>query len=164
MTSALRVGDLLPVRELASVDGRSTVALRDTARGATALIFVHGIDCNECRAYAASLAPFAESFRWWAGTPLVVVPDVDSSVLRPATSHAQSLRVVVDRDGVLARSCGVAPGAAAIIVADRWGQIYHVAHAGDSHDFLAPEELESWFRYLATQCPECGVIDEPNTD
>jgi hypothetical protein len=23
------------------------------------------------------------------------------------------------------------------------------------------EEIEEWMKFLATQCPECGVIDEP---
>jgi hypothetical protein len=47
-----------------------------------------------------------------------------------------------------------------VVVVDRYGQVY-AAFDGDETDLPDPEALEQWFRFLATACPECGVIDDP---
>jgi hypothetical protein len=48
-----------------------------------------------------------------------------------------------------------------VVVADRYGQVYAV-HDADRADLLpSPNELGEWFRFLATACPECGVLDDP---
>ena len=42
----------------------------------------------------------------------------------------------------------------AILVADRYGQVFHLRSAGAEHALAEPRELEEWLKYLATQCPE----------
>jgi hypothetical protein len=47
-----------------------------------------------------------------------------------------------------------------VIVVDRYGQVYAVF---DGAEEALPDvsALEEWFRFLATACPECGVLDDP---
>lgn len=54
-------------------------------------------------------------------------------------------------------------GAAAhrLLVVDRYGQVYAVHDATDAADLPGLDELSEWFRFLATACPECGVLDDP---
>lgn len=52
-------------------------------------------------------------------------------------------------------------GAHRLIVADRYGQVYAVEDAADADELPRSHELEEWFRFLATACPECGVLDDP---
>lgn len=47
------------------------------------------------------------------------------------------------------------------VIADRYGQVYDVTAASDAADLPSSRELEEWFKFLATACPECGVIDDP---
>ena len=47
-----------------------------------------------------------------------------------------------------------------VLVVDRYGQVY-AAFDGDEKELPDAEALEQWFRFLATACPECGVIDDP---
>jgi hypothetical protein len=47
-----------------------------------------------------------------------------------------------------------------IVVVDRYGQVY-AAFDGDEGELPDAAALEEWFRFLATACPECGVIDDP---
>ena len=42
-----------------------------------------------------------------------------------------------------------------VVVADRWGEVAHVAHPSQVQDLPAPEELFEWVRYLEYRCPEC---------
>jgi hypothetical protein len=43
----------------------------------------------------------------------------------------------------------------AVVVADRWGEIVHVATAAQVDDLTSPEELLDWVDYLERRCPEC---------
>ena len=43
----------------------------------------------------------------------------------------------------------------AVVVADRWGEIVHVAKASQVDDLTSPGELLDWVDYLDRRCPEC---------
>jgi AhpC/TSA family len=43
----------------------------------------------------------------------------------------------------------------AAIVADRWGEIVHIATTSRVEDLASPEELLDWVDYLQRRCPEC---------
>jgi hypothetical protein len=62
---------------------------------------------------------------------------------------ARNGRCIVTRDPVE----GLAPPA--VVVADRWGEIVHVATAIRTADLPLPDELLEWLDYLETRCPEC---------
>jgi len=48
-----------------------------------------------------------------------------------------------------------------VVIADRYGQVYETMSTGDIADLPTGAALSEWFRFLATACPECGVIDDP---
>lgn len=48
-----------------------------------------------------------------------------------------------------------------LAIIDRYGQVYAVTDAPDAVDLPDAAALEEWFRFLATACPECGVLDDP---
>lgn len=47
-----------------------------------------------------------------------------------------------------------------VLVVDRYGQVYALFD-GSERDLPNVADLEEWFRFLATACPECGVLDDP---
>lgn len=47
-----------------------------------------------------------------------------------------------------------------LLVVDRYGQVYAAHDEADVASLPTPHDLEEWFRFLATACPECGVLDE----
>lgn len=47
-----------------------------------------------------------------------------------------------------------------VLVVDRYGQVY-AAFDGEADALPDASALEEWFRFLATACPECGVLDDP---
>ncbi len=49
----------------------------------------------------------------------------------------------------------------AVVVVDRYGQVYEVSEASDRDGLPSADALAEWFRFLATACPECGVLDDP---
>ena len=48
-----------------------------------------------------------------------------------------------------------------LLILDRYGQVYAVQDATKTDELPDADALEEWFRFLATACPECGVIDDP---
>jgi hypothetical protein len=51
-----------------------------------------------------------------------------------------------------------------VLVVDRYRQVYALYDSADPVELPSARELEEWFRFLATACPECGVIDDPTRD
>jgi len=47
-----------------------------------------------------------------------------------------------------------------LLIVDRYSQVYAVHDGADVGDLPDADALEGWFRFLATACPECGVIDD----
>ena len=48
-----------------------------------------------------------------------------------------------------------------LLIVDRYNQVYAVHDATDAADLPDADALTEWFRFLATACPECGVLDDP---
>ena len=64
-------------------------------------------------------------------------------------------------DGVVVPLEADGEAAHRLLVVDRYRQVYAVHESTDPGDLPSAAELEEWFRFLATACPECGVIDDP---
>jgi hypothetical protein len=62
---------------------------------------------------------------------------------------ADDVACVITRDAVPGLP---APGA---IVADRWGEIVHVAPASDMRSLPSAADLAEWVAFIRIQCPEC---------
>jgi hypothetical protein len=61
------------------------------------------------------------------------------------------------KDAVCVVTADRVPGiqSPAVVVADRWGEIVHVATTSRVADLTSPEDLLDWVDYLAMRCPEC---------
>jgi hypothetical protein len=42
-----------------------------------------------------------------------------------------------------------------VVIADRWGEIWHVQPAGSNAELPRADALVEWLRYVQIQCPEC---------
>ena len=126
--TSLEKGQRLPMMSVEPVQGGAPVALRRAGRLATVLITMHP-DCDECAAYVDALAERQSDIDDWDGR---VVATYASDELAAAGIPAP-----------------------AVLIADQWGELFVVEPAGDDHGFIEPDEVVSWLRYLAIQCPEC---------
>jgi len=161
----LDVGDRLPNLDLAAPgDAPASLPLRSPPKGAPVLLLppLSG-PVNETSSYARDFAASVAAFRVWYGRPLLVVPSADRAreLIGGGDGSGDGLQVALDLDGELRRRLGLDDASWGVFVADRWGILYHVARSPETDALLGVGEIEEWLRYLATQCPECGVIDEP---
>lgn len=155
----LAAGERLPRLTLPRAPSGESVSWRAPPRGAPVVVFLHAADCEACRAYLGELAGLGRELDVWDGRPLAVAPG-DTAAAAPLAATVP-FPVLADADGLARRRCGVPDGSAAVFVADRWGRVYHAVTAASERELPAPRQVAEWLKYLATQCPECGVPDEP---
>ena len=94
----------------------------------------------------------------WQRTNLVLV------ALPQAGSGAGFLRALTALDlvfqehdavCVVTRDCIPGLPAPAALVADRWGEVVHIATPSQVEDLPVASELLDWLEYVARRCPEC---------
>jgi hypothetical protein len=156
----LRAGDYLPPLELPAAPIGATFHLVTQGRDATVLLLVPA-QLEPWKSYLAALAATAaEIEQWYARILLVLHGDLRlARRLRELASAA--LTVLVDPQAETHRQSGVDPAHAALLIVDRYGQIYDAVEAARPDDLPSLADIQEWTKFLATQCPECGVIDEP---
>jgi hypothetical protein len=121
----LRVGDLLPHFEVTTVAGER----------------------------------FTYSSVWQRKNLLLVILPTDDQAA--AAQYETRLRDHLAASGATDTVCVVAVGKVlgledcAVAVADRWGEIAHLATAGDAGKLPPPSELLAWIGYVQRRCPEC---------
>jgi len=60
-----------------------------------------------------------------------------------------------DADCVITQDRVQAIPSPAVLVADRWGEVIHIAAPPDVQDLPKVEEVLEWLRYVQSRCPEC---------
>lgn len=148
-------GDRLPTVDLPTPAGPAP--LRAPERGSP-VIFLPSVRTSEkLERWTERFLAAANDFSAWYARPLLVLADSDADT----ATRQDRVERVADPDGALRERLGIAREESALLVADRWGVLYHVTRTPDPDALPDTAEIEEWLRYLATQCPECGVIDEP---
>src|SRR5262245_48032018 len=146
----IQPGARLPPMQIETADGR-VESLDAPERGSPALLFVRAEAQEVARSYLESWERALPDLMSWYGRPLLVTESA------PPDTHIP---------WVIARAqdwthLGIEAHANALIIADRWSMVYFAQQTMTFTDLPGATEVEQWLRYLATQCPECGVIDEP---
>ncbi len=146
----------LPWAVLEKANGVGAENLRVQERFARIVFFPHAAADAQCAQYVARLSAAARDLADWDGRTIVVVPAGETQAGAALQAGAGGVSVLVDRagaEGARARA-GVPATSAAILVADRFGDVWHGYDLGVGHAFPEVRELEAWLRYLGTMCPE----------
>lgn len=135
----------------------TTLSTRDFyMRRNLGLVFTHGPECAACRALLRDLSRQYAAAQAEAGELIAVIPASPETVSRLRDDLDISFPVVVDDGGAIHRRYGLAnpdgTPAAAIIVADRYGTIFHTSVADEEHRMMGAEEVPGWLEFIACQC------------
>lgn len=153
------------ISEIATLRWRDTedaVPWGRPSLGASVLILAADPYGEELRRYLDEVEPARQRFERLGGRFLLVVSgDV---AIRDEGADPIDVPIVRDSNDTLRAGCGLEPGESALLVTDRWGEIYDVFTPASGHDWPDAEELQEWLYYLAMQCPECGVPDHAGSD
>jgi len=95
----------------------------------------------------------------WQRKPIVLVltsPD-DPTAQAYVESLSTRTAAIAGHEAILVVTADPVPGLAApaVLVADRWGEVYHVAAAARAADLSPAGEILDWLQYIRKECPEC---------
>lgn len=145
------IGDRLPRIRLPRAGSNAERPLRGSHREAVVVVGLHDAGCERCRGYLRSLAEARAAFRLWDGSVRALTDDPAAGALQDELD--EGVDVLVDRDRTILDRLMMGAGPA-VVVADRYGQVFQIFRGGEEHVVAEPRELEEWLQYLATQCPE----------
>jgi hypothetical protein len=148
----------LPDVPIAPAGSPRPARLLGLRRDAALLLTVHE-RCTACDDMLLSLATRIAEFRAWGGRVIVLACAADEALRLDMAIGGQLTCATIDAAD--AARIGMVPGSPGAHVIDRFGAVYAGFEPGDAHAFPEGVEVEEWFRFLATQCPECGVPDAP---
>ena len=141
----LAPGGRLPDLSLPSATGGGAVRLKPGGRRNPVVVTVHDGGCEHCRAYLGQLAASIAELREGDAHLVAITGQADEAA---ALASHLPFPVAVDPERAFAARTGL--GGAAVVIADQWGEVAHVAEAGAGHDLPSA-------RALAPGCrPTCG--------
>lgn len=155
MTRSSAVGDILPSVALRRSDGGGSVGWRDV-RHVTVAVFLHP-DCSGCDDYLRRLGQ-EQRLPMWGGRILAIE---DAPAGSRGVDLPEGVLAVTDPDGQARRVAGVPTGTAAVLVVDRFGQVFARRTDEAGHDLPSVGEVFEEVRFISVQCPECEVPDVP---
>jgi hypothetical protein len=94
----------------------------------------------------------------WQRANLVLVTLPESSGESPSAAELSARQPeFLNRKGVcvITREAVAGLPTPGALVADRWGEVVHVATASDEGGLPTPAELLEWLDYVERKCPEC---------
>jgi peroxiredoxin len=154
-------GDRLPKLDLPQAPQGTAFDLPRMGRESRILFFSHGTGCAACRTYLEGLLSKSREFEDWDSKIIAVLPVDLEEANRLYQQLASEFPVLADPGGAARTRFGIAEGEVGIFVADRYGVIWYTDRAREATGLPQPEEMETRARFLAVQCPECGVPDQP---
>jgi len=114
------------------------------------LVFAHPGPCTDCATYLDEISQVVDDLRSW-GTRLVgVLPDGEDASPCP-------FPLLSDQSDEGRRRLGIGADEAAVILTDRWGEVFEVAAYGRDHDLPLPRQLIESAKIVDLTCGECNV-------
>ena len=153
-----RVGTMLPSFQLPTAGGGSLGPWAFKGRRNLVLYFVDSVDCLTCQRALRDLADRYRELRDHEAEVLVIAPLQQDRALRARSSLGLPFPILVDPDSSVYARYGLLIGnghaVPAVLVADRYGEIFAQSIGTPDHALIGVAEILSWLQLIEIQCPE----------
>ncbi len=162
----LSLHDMLPAFELPEAEGGKISFWDYKGRRNLVLFFVHPA-CQKCRDMLKELAGAYREVIGQEAEVLAVLPASPGEAGRLKHELSIPFPVLADEGGGVFQRYGAVDSndrpSAAVIIADRFGEIYAFSVATAEHRLMTVREIIDFFNFIGIQCPECGAPEWPET-
>ena len=142
---------------LPDATGRTVQLWQYLQRSNVVLFFHHGVDCAACRAALQELATHTDAFSQEETTVLAIGPDQLAENQQLADQIGHPFPFLRDSTGqTVAQQELDIP---ALVIADRWGEIWAAWVGAADHRLPSWQEILQWLVFIEAQCPECTMIE-----
>lgn len=150
----------IPIRVRPIDTGASFDLGSSRGRRQTCLFLAHGAQCLACHGYARQLSVQHEALEAADATLVIVVPATPRAIAEWRPGLASGAVLVADADGAwqeaLSAHLGLEPGAASLVLLDRFLAPRVLASADEAGGLPDPSAAVSWLDFLTLECPECS--------
>lgn len=143
----LEKGMILPSLRLRELSGGELALDAGRGRHSLVLFLTHPAGCAPCEMMLRELMEGYSELVAEGAEIVAVLPAVPTPGEVFRSGPHPPFPVLVDADRSL-------DGGAAIVIADRFGEIFHLARAGERHHLPAVAEIAKWLAFIGVQCPE----------
>ncbi len=120
------------------------------------LFFHHGAGCPACRNMLQELAAHMATYYAEKAIVLAIGPDQPHEARQFAAELECPFPLLSDPSGRVAAQQGLA--VPAVVVADRFNEIWAAWPRADNHVLPRGEEIAAWLAFMEIQCPECDPL------
>ena len=157
----IHTGEALPFLDLPEADGGRVRVWDYRGKRNVVLFFAHGVNCSRCMELLKVLASNYKDVVAQEAEVLFVLPVtlLDAAALKHEMNLAfpvlyDETRETYGRYGVISDK---GEPISAVLVSDRFGEVYHMALAHEEHELPSFSDIMSWLHFIELQCPECGA-------
>lgn len=150
-------GQRLHAFTLPDATGQPVQGWQYRQRSNVLLFFHHGANCAACEAFLRTLTAHLERYRQEETAVLAIGPGEQAENQQMAARFGHLLPFLSDPAGRVIAQQGLA--LPALIIADRWGEIWAAWLGGTTHQFPSEQDILRWLSFIEIQCPECTTIE-----
>jgi peroxiredoxin len=121
------------------------------------LFFHHGGNCAACEAFLHELGTQLDTYRQEETAIIAIGPDKPAQSQQLADRPGHPFPCLSDPAGHIIAQQSLTPPA--LIIADRWGEIWAAWPCGPDHQFPSQQDILQWLSFIQAQCPECTMIE-----
>ncbi len=149
-------GHMLHSFTLLDISGRQVRLWDYRQRSNLILFFHHGAACPVCRNMLQELAAHMATYRAEKAEVLAIGPDQPHEAQQLAAELEYPHPLLTDPTERTAAQHGLA--VPAVVVADRFGEIWAAWIGDDQHVLPSGQEIAAWLAFIEVQCPECDPL------
>lgn len=143
-------GRLIGPFALPDADGRQIRFRNYRQRRNLVIFFHHGVTCAACRHILQDFARHIAVFQEQQAAVLAIGPDQSNQAQDLSAELGHAFPLLNDPEGrTVARAGFLVP---ALVVADRWGEIWAAWEGGEDHALPQVDELEEWLTIIQCDC------------
>ncbi|MFX1269492.1 MAG: redoxin domain-containing protein [Promethearchaeota archaeon] len=156
--------DILPVFDLPEAGGKKISVWDYKGRRNLVLFFVHP-DCRKCQDMLKELSDAYREVIRQESEVLAIIPASPIAAAELKSQLSIPFPVLADEAGGVFQRYGAVDSSdrptAAVIIADRFGEVYAFSLAAAEHRLISVKEIIDFFNFIGIQCPECGAPEWP---
>lgn len=153
---------LIPRFLLPSTSGRPLGPGEFKQRRNLVIAFLHQAQCPRCQEVLKALAERYAGLRAYDAEVLAIISGEEQAARELHEQLQLPFPVLFDPKDRAASLClGTEMRRPALLVVDRYGALWARLVPEEEDGIVEVQQAESWLAFIAVQCPECGVPEQP---
>jgi thioredoxin-dependent peroxiredoxin len=160
----LRMGRPAPNFRLTATSGVAIELRSYRHRQPVVLFFAHDAACSSCEALLRKFQEHYVDYQNEGVAIIAISPTSVSDTIQLGQRLGLAFNVLADPECSVYDAFKIGSGQAGLFVLDRYNGQQAGEQADDANGLMSPAEALQWAMFSETTCPECGVLEWPESE